>query len=99
MRGTLYAISEILVFLVIATLIGILIGLWVASLRAGSAGRAPKTAPTSGDIENRLASAEAELAASTARSEEIEKELSMARWQIGTLEDELARRPAPDDED
>ena len=102
MRGALYAITEILVFLLIATVIGFFIGRWFDSLRGGGEPAAPSTesapAPKASQDDSSVRAVEAELAAVRSRSEEVEKELSMARWQISTLEDELSKRPDSDED-
>ena len=106
MRGTAYAITEIVVFLAIATFIGIAIG-WVLSKARTAPVRTVPAATTppkrSGDAGRtkeleeriqRLESEKAEMAASAATVSpdvaELRKELAQAQWQIKTLEDALA---------
>ncbi len=104
MRGALYAATEIVVFLLIATLIGILIGrLWASVGRSADRKPAPSRLPQS-PAEPRpkpaddgsaaeLAKVTAQLAAVEAERAELRKQLSVAEWQVSTLQDELADQP------
>ena len=106
MRGTAYAITEIVVFLAIATFIGIAIG-WVLSRQRSTV---PSAASPKGDgtdrtreLEERIERLEAEkreLAAGAATVSpdvaDLRKELAQAQWQIKTLEDALAGEDSSD---
>jgi hypothetical protein len=97
MRGTAYAIGEIVVFLALAGLIGAAIG-WVAA-KASNPGAARPAVPAA-DTEARRLRAELaevqkrqrEMQDAAARTAELERELAVAQWQINTLEDELTTR-------
>lgn len=101
MRGVAYAAGEIIAFLVLAGLIGVGIGLligWGRNRTAGAgaaASAAPVAAPDrTSRLEARIRELEAEGEAGTAaagRVAVLEKELSVAQWQIDALEEELAK--------
>ena len=99
MRGTLYAIGEIVVFLAIATAIGVAIGVVIGRSRAPQAA-APRSNPAAniangvGELKARIKTLEAERTQATGavdRVAELEKELAVAEWQINTLEEEVAK--------
>lgn len=100
MRGALYAATEIVVFLLIATLIGVLIGrLWAAATRRPAAAPAPPPPPPADDgAKEELARVREQLAAAEAAKADLAKQLSVVEWQVETLEEELAKsRPAEAD--
>ncbi len=101
MRGILYAATEIVVFLFIATLIGIVIGrLWAAAGRRPEtpAPAAPAKEPVDAKAVAELAEARERLAAVEAEKAELAKQLSVVEWQVETLEEELVKgRPAEAD--
>ncbi len=97
MRGTAYAITEIVAFLVIATLIGIAIGWMLSRMRAPvrtmPAAGAPADTDRSRELEERIKRLEAEkreMAEAAPDVAELRKELARAEWQIKALEDALA---------
>ncbi len=104
MRGALYAATEIVAFLLIATLIGIVIGRLWASV-GGGADRKPATSrlpqpqaeprPKAADdgTAAELAKVTAQLAAAEAERADLRKQLSVAEWQVSTLQDELTDEP------
>ncbi len=96
MRGTAYAITEIVVFLAIATFIGVAIG-WVLSRSRAPVRTVPAAAPADTDhtrqLEDRIKRLEAEkqeIATVTPDVADLRKELAQAQWQIKALEDALA---------
>ncbi len=94
MRGTLYAATEIVVFLLIATLIGIVIGrLWAAAVRRPEPAdaAAPAEAPGDAKAQAELARVSERLAAAEAEKADLAKQLSVVEWQVETLEEELAK--------
>ncbi len=103
MRGTAYAIGEIIVFLVLAGLVGVGIGLLIGWGRrqvqrgAGDGADAADLAAANAravQLEDRVKELEAAQAArsgSAERVEALEKELSVAQWQINALEEELGK--------
>ncbi len=96
MRGILYAGTEIVVFLLIATLIGIVIGrMWSAATRRPDA---PAQESADAKAKSELAEARQRLAAVEAERADLAKQLSVVEWQVETLEEELAKsRPAEAD--
>ncbi len=101
MRGILYAATEIVVFLLIATLIGVVIGrLWAAAIRRPEAPQpaAPAKEPVDAGAKAELAKARDRLATVEAEKADLAKQLSVVEWQVETLEEELAKsRPAEAD--
>lgn len=107
MSGTAYAIAEIVVFLVGATIIGFLLGRLTArrgtapvigvdgtepAMETKPARQAKSSAAAGPDLEQarqELADAKAELADASARVEDLDRELTLAKWQIGELEKEF----------
>jgi hypothetical protein len=99
MRGTAYAITEIVVFLAIATMIGVAIGWMLSRSRAqGTVRTVPEPAPAEAtdrtkQLEERikrLESEKQEMAVVTPDVADLRKELAQAQWQIRALEDALA---------
>lgn len=93
MRGTAYAITEIVVFLAIATVIGVAIGWALSRMRAPVRTRSAAATDRSKELEDRVKRLEAEkleIAQASPDVEELRKELSQAQWQIKALEDALA---------
>ncbi len=100
MRGILYAGTEIVVFLLIATLIGIVIGrMWsTATRRPDAPPVAPAQESADAKAKSELAEARQRLAAVEAERADLAKQLSVVEWQVETLEEELAKsRPAEAD--
>ncbi len=95
MRGTLYAATEIVVFLLIATFIGVVIGrFWSAAARrtAPAASATPPPAePADTAALAEVASLKERLAAAEAEKADMAKQLSIVEWQVTTLEEELAK--------
>ncbi len=99
MSGTAYAITEIVVFLVGATIIGFLLGRLTAKRRApaDSAELMMETPvktsrAAAGDLDQahkELGEARTELESANARIEDLDRELTLAKWQIGELEKEF----------
>ncbi len=98
MQGTAYAIAEIVVFLAIATLIGMGIGWALARLRStdGTAAAAlAEETDRARELEQQVKRLETEterLAAAAPDVEGLRKELAQAQWQIRALEDALAEQ-------
>ena len=98
MRGTLYAIGEIIVFLAIATAIGVAIGVIIGRSRAPRAAAPPASSAAAsngvGELKARIKALEAERATAGGAADRVaalEKELAVAEWQINTLEEEVAK--------
>jgi hypothetical protein len=106
MRGTAYAIGEIIAFLVLAGLVGLGIGLLIGwSRQWTSAGKPAPPVDTAAaarakQLEARvreLEAAQASSGESAQRIEALQKELSVAQWQIEALEEELGKQDTPAD--
>lgn len=96
MRGTFYAATEIVVFLLIATLIGIVIGrLWAAAIRRPDQPdpAVPAKEPADSATQAELRKIGDQLAAAEAAKADLAKQLSVVEWQVETLEEELAKNP------
>ncbi len=102
MDGALYTATEIVVFLVIATLIGVVLGRLWGGLRRPSEGgeggeeESPAAAESAG-LRSELAEARRQLGESEAEAADLRKQLSVVEWQVTTLEEELAGRPHDED--
>jgi hypothetical protein len=84
MRGSLYAISEIVVFVVGASLLGLLLGLLIRRPRPQTVRAAATAGPERVEIERRLAAAQG-------RSEALEAKLNSALEDVDSLSRENAK--------
>ena len=112
MSGTAYAIAEIVVFLLGATIIGFFLGRLTAK-RSTAPAAVVHEAPPARDVKpareaksaaggpglekarKELADAKADLASANTRIDDLDRELTLAKWQIGELEKEF-KVDAPD---
>lgn len=79
MRGSLYAITEIILFIVGASLLGLLLGLLIRRPRPHTVKAAAAAGPARMEVERRLAAAQT-------RSEDLESKLNAAITKIDSLE-------------
>ena len=79
MRGSLYAITEIVLFIVGASLLGLLLGLLIRRPRPQTVRAAASAGPAKVEIERRLAAAQT-------RSEDLESKLNAAISKVESLE-------------
>lgn len=79
MRGSLYAIGEIAVFVIGAGLLGLLLGLLIRRPRPQTVKAVQTAGPARDEIERRLAAAQS-------RSEDLESKLTAALTRVDTLE-------------
>ncbi len=98
MDGALYTATEIIVFLLVATAIGVVLGrLWAMARRPAAGTSAEETRQRGADADAALRAelTEARRGAEAAEAEaaELRKQLSVVEWQVSTLEEELANRP------
>ena len=79
MRGSLYAIAEIALFIIGASLVGLLLGLLIRRPRPQTVQAAATAGPARMEVERRLAAAQS-------RSEDLESKLDAAMAKIDSLE-------------
>lgn len=100
MRGSLYAISEIVVFIVGASLLGLLLGLLIRRPRPQTVRAAATAGPERAEIERRLAAAQGRsesLEAKLAGALETIDSLSMQNTKLEELREAEARYKPSDD--
>jgi len=100
MRGSLYAISEIVVFIVGASLLGLLLGLLIRRPRPQTVRAAATAGPDRAEIERRLAAAQGRsesLEAKLAGAQETIDGLSLQNTKLEELREAEARYKPSDD--
>jgi chromosome segregation ATPase len=79
MSGTLYAITEILIFMVVATVIGYLLGAMITRRRNPSLAKSRLASTEAGLLEKRLTASEGEREALAAEREKLKTEITQLR--------------------